>query len=502
MKKVFLVDDEKAVLNWLQEAINWEEFGCQVAGYDDRSLVALEKMKHEKFDILITDISMPEVNGLELIKKVKAFQPSIRIIIISAYSDFSYTKEAILLGAEDYILKPLNKLEIEEALNRIIFSMSYLAPSFATADASDFKIFQSNMLQRWVKGSDNMEDVNEQMSIAGIDIYQKNYSVFILHVPHLEKEKMLQVFHFCATSVPLLSGGVFFDSATDIVGVLSGTPLENKATLTQLSRHLERQFATVMYITTGENVSHFLQVKNSYESAKFFRLAGMFTQEAVFATGNHFSAQFLLRDPAFRNLQMQLEDKNINKSIESALNILTSSERKADPATLFFQRLVIALLFLKIYESIINTPKATELASMMTTFQQAEPLAWLTDYMAIFRKYHNEQMKALHPYVLRIINLVEENYQDSDLNLSTVAEKLKVTSVYLGQLFYLQTEQHFNDYLTDVRLKKVCQLLTTTPTKIGDIAKQVGFSSQSYLNRVFRKKYHLTPMEYRQLPTE
>lgn len=298
---------------------------------------------------------------------------------------------------------------------------------------------------------------------------------------------MLQAFHLCDTYISPLSEGVYFDSLTDIVGVLSGNQEANRNILIQLYEQLRKQFSATIYIILGEMVSHFLQVKNSYESAKFFRLAGMFTKEEVFISKKELSPKLLLKDPAFRDLQLQLEDKNINKSFESALKISTATLNQENKQKMLENRLVIALFFLKTYESILTSDEVENVILLMNSFYKDETPQWLSSYMNLFRKYHNKQINALHPYVLRIINLVEDNYEDPDLNLSTLAEKLKVTSVYLGQLFYLQTEQHFNDYLTDIRLKKVCHLLITTSIKIGNIAKQVGFSSQSYLNRVFRK---------------
>lgn len=346
MAKVYLVDDEKVIINWLENAITWEEFGCTVVGSSTSSLAALTYLEKEKVDILITDISMPEMNGLNLIKKVKKFQPDIHILIISAYSDFNYAKEAIHLGSEDYLLKPLNKVELEEALERISFSLNYISNS-DTNPQDDFKIFQSNMLQRWVKGSGVLDDFSEQMEIAGIDISQKQYNVFVAHILDLDNDKMLQAFRLCSEIMTPLSGGIYFDSLTDIVGILSHSEEENRAILTKLHDQLKREFGVEVYISLGETVHHFLQVKNSYESAKFYRLASLFTGETIFSVRKEIGISALMQDSGYRNLHLLLEDKNINKAFEIAsefqktFNPLIIKVNNNDCLVL----LVIALLF-------------------------------------------------------------------------------------------------------------------------------------------------------------
>lgn len=494
MKKVFLVDDETSIVNWLKNSVNWDEFDCTIHSSSNNAKTALEELKKEKVDILITDIAMPEMNGLALIKMVKEFQPHIHIIIISAHSDFSYAKEAVRLGAEDYILKPLDKVELEEALTRISFSMNQKLPQ------DDFKVFQNNMLQRWVKGLDNTDDFREQAEIAGLDIEKKQYSVFIVHTRDLHKDVLIQVFRQCSEFMQTVSEGLFLDSLTDIVGVLSKSEEENKNILARLLTLLKTQFGNNIYITLGKTVCHYLQVRLSYESAIFFRFAGLFAENEIFTAQDRPSPAALLESSTYRKLQLQLEEKNITKALENALDIASNLEKRQDVTAAREQALFIALSFLKTYEIILTTHESQNIYTIAGEYRRIPPAIWLMKFLSAIKKHHDAQFHSLHPYVLKMSNWVMEEYSNPDLNLSALADKLKVTSVYLGQLFYSQTGSYFNDYLTNIRLKEACNLLTTTSTRIGDIAKQVGFSSQSYLNRVFRKKYHLTPLEYRQLP--
>lgn len=120
MLKVFLVDDEIRVLNHLKLAVNWNDLGLTVSGYASNGLEALELLKKDPPDILITDIRMPGINGLELCRRLRETNPEMPIILLTGYSDFEYAKCAIELQVTDYCLKPIDTAALSETLRRCI----------------------------------------------------------------------------------------------------------------------------------------------------------------------------------------------------------------------------------------------------------------------------------------------------------------------------------------------------------------------------------------------
>jgi len=123
MYKVFIVDDEPTIRMGLQKIVDWERCGCTVCGTAEDGLDGLNRIKEQKPDIIFTDIKMPEMDGLSMIRKIKKFLPNCKIIILSGHSDFDYEREAISLGAFDFLLKPSNVNVIQETLERAVLEL-------------------------------------------------------------------------------------------------------------------------------------------------------------------------------------------------------------------------------------------------------------------------------------------------------------------------------------------------------------------------------------------
>lgn len=121
--KVLLVDDEIFTIRMLQSVIHWKELGLELAGYAQNGEEAYEKVLRERPDIIISDIRMPGMDGLEFLRKAYAWNPEVKTILMSAYADFSYVKEGLKLGCSDYILKPVDETELEHALRKVVFTI-------------------------------------------------------------------------------------------------------------------------------------------------------------------------------------------------------------------------------------------------------------------------------------------------------------------------------------------------------------------------------------------
>lgn len=127
---------------------------------------------------------------------------------------------------------------------------------------------------------------------------------------------------------------------------------------------------------------------------------------------------------------------------------------------------------------------------------------WIHHLIRLVAQVNNELSGQMHPCVSKAMAYLQAHFEDPTLSLQSVAEGLNVNTAYLGQLFRTQTGTYFNDYLTDVRLEASCSLLTATPLRIREIAQKIGIPNQSYFNRVFKRKFVLTPVEYRQRYSE
>ena len=175
MYNALIVDDEKSILENIQKAIPWEELGIETVFTAQNGSDALSLLEAYHIDLLISDIRMPGMDGLTLLKHVRAVYPNIRCILLSAYGEFEYARTALTLGIENYLLKPLS---VEELIASIQKSLDNLAQS----KHIDQNLFHDNILLRWITGTISEDELVERTPVLNINLYSRNYSVILLHL--------------------------------------------------------------------------------------------------------------------------------------------------------------------------------------------------------------------------------------------------------------------------------------------------------------------------------
>lgn len=179
MYKVLLVDDEPFIIDGLKQIIDWEEYGMEICGTAANGLEASHRLETNPADILITDIRMPKMNGLELIRHLKSRNSATRFIILSGYDDFEYLKESIQLGIENYLLKPVNQEELLATLVTTIRKIE--SDTNRTLNLpKDIDIIRENILFRWVANLIMPAELLERSSLLGIDLENTQYCVCVL----------------------------------------------------------------------------------------------------------------------------------------------------------------------------------------------------------------------------------------------------------------------------------------------------------------------------------
>lgn len=172
MYTVMLVDDEQAVLDTLIRTIQWQPLGVNQILTAGDGILALSIMRENKVDLLITDIKMPQMDGLELLRQVKVLYPSIRCILLTAYGEFEYARKALRLGVENYLLKPFRQEELEKTIEKALDNI------YANKE-NDTRLFRDNILIRWLTGDISAEELSERASLLNLNIYLKEYCVMV-----------------------------------------------------------------------------------------------------------------------------------------------------------------------------------------------------------------------------------------------------------------------------------------------------------------------------------
>ena len=181
MYKVLIVDDEPFILDGLKHVINWEEHGLEIIASAKNGIEALEIMEKSKVDILITDIKMPKMDGLELMRNIKQKNLNMKTIILSGYSEFDYAREAARLGIENYLLKPIEEEELSATLLTTVEKLEVELKN-KLEQISGLEIIKRNILYRWVTGSIADSELKQRSDMVGIDLCSNFYLAGLIKI--------------------------------------------------------------------------------------------------------------------------------------------------------------------------------------------------------------------------------------------------------------------------------------------------------------------------------
>jgi two-component system response regulator YesN len=515
MYKVLIVDDEPLVIQGLSRQVNWESLNMELVGMATDGHEILAMLEVEPAHLLITDVSMPTMDGLTLISKAKLLQPSIRCIIVSAFSEFEYVKKALQLGVENYLLKPINESELHDTLSKTLENLMHDQMS-VSLDSPDLLAFRTNILDRWMNGTIQDFELYERAELLHINLSAAEYCVCALEITPLDPSHpkindASQYLEMCRSSLmQAFEGECFLDKAFRVVAILHGDALnkmqvELSAVLQQLSVEAKSR-GMLIFSAVGPLSSSSIDVRASYLSAIFFLNYRFVDPSADFTFYNDFSnPQHGTPDEAQTTLlqfNKSLKEGNIHQTSNVAekyiqLYVLNTS----------FQKILndILPLILSLIQVMIESGRITDALPDSITMQLSQYKAlhsrdtlkkWLSQTIEEAVKVIRERKGTLHLLVHHTLEQVNKHYA-SELSLKTLASSFNVSSAYLGQLFREETGKYFNDYLTQVRLQASRILLLETDLKINEIVQRIGIPNQSYFNRVFKKTYDISPMELR-----
>ena len=490
--------------------LDWEQEGFQVIGQASNGQEALEIIKENPPDIIISDIVMPQIDGIELTKLIQEKYPQIQIIILSSYSDFEYVKSSFQYGAVDYILKPsLDPAELLKTLKKASSKIHNLTFS------SKGKTNTNNILNRLILGFDASVDfdylnnlfIHPFFCLFGINIkkiynnYDKQHEMIdfiisqineafslndinqndIIEVVNIENEIIVLVINFDNTHY---------------------TSLLNK--LTKISDIVSHNFSEAFFVLskTFDSIGN---IKTVYE--KDFLVL---TQQFFYNKTTNFLCSELLKTPV---LMDKFNFKQFSESISilqipNAFEMLTVYITKAISNRSLTEFELKTLIQNSFYNAIANLEYLNFDAIALNTLKRdcfdkidnskyAEDLilnyeALLKDFNEIIEKSQN---KINSHMINKIIQYIHGHY-DEQLTLADVSKLFNFNYYYLSSYFSSHNKEGFNEFLNKIRIEKACDFLKQD-IPISDISSMVGYSDHSYFCKVFKKFTGLTPSVFR-----
>lgn len=547
MLKIFLAEDEVIVRETIKRMIPWEELGFELVGEAADGEMALPLLIRQKPDLLITDIKMPFMDGLTLAKLAKKELPELKIVILSGYDDFNYAKQAISIGVEDYLLKPITKNALIERLSEIRsrYEHEKTQKEYYEKFQREMQAYEKNssrdFFEALVCGSMDMMEVYKKAEKLGLDIVAEAYNILIFTMNSEEdfsgqKEGYSE---WEAESLEMMEGffsgnplAMLFRSNIFSYGVLLKGQKENiekitKECVKKIKGILNRKESKrEWFLAVGQPVERLSQIKKSYHTAaRAFSQRYLYDENILYYNEmemmEHRSGQADTNDNAYlKKVDVNaLNPAILQKFLSNGLQEETENFVKdyfyaigQEPMeSLVFRNYVIlnvrfsVLSFLKSLgcDTEEMEPENTEeiLAESGKNIESAIAYAEKMVSQAITIRDQNSGNKN-RSILKTAVDFIESHYMEEEISLNTVANVANVSANHFSALFSQNMGQTFIEYLTSLRMNKAKELLRCTGMRSSEIAGEVGYKDAHYFSYLFKKTQGMTPSEYRKAREE
>lgn len=500
MCKVMLVDDEKLITQGLLNIIEWDKLGLEVTQTADNAITAIELFEKDPVNIIITDINMPKVTGLELIKKIKSIDKNVKFIILSGYDEFSYAKTAMKYGVENYILKPINEDELEEALVKIVDTMS------REKEIQNRLINKNRKLIQFINGKIDKSSLSKIEQVINIGLNEERYTVSSISIAQRETKESSDIRDIIERN----TAGKYeivqnYDGQIIVINSWSEniTNEEVMKYFYDIKEKLSEELNTDVFIGVGDIVDSIDNLKESYSVANNLKKYILTEGHNVCLCKNN-----IVKDNK-RRFSKEIETINkliIEKDISRLQDYITDlfNDSNLTPKNIYDLSIKIIFLTDKISEEFKLDNKYSK-DSLSNTIVELCNESTRDNVKAFLLRELEELLRLMSvntikysPVIQQIINSVNEKYYE-EISLKTLAHQYNINSSYLGQVFTKELGVSFSEYLNSTKNMKAKELILNTNMKINDIAKAVGYPDTSYFYRKFKKYYGVCPSTLRQI---
>ncbi len=502
MKTVMLVEDEELILMGIKSIVDWDRLGLELVHMAHDGLEALKLWEERPVDIIVSDIDMPGMNGLELLKEIRKQDDRVRCIILTGYDRFEYAQKAISLDIENYILKPIDEEELEKQLilatkkleelekQKIMYIdektdwMQFLS---GRTKEEEYAYYQETLKLPEKKGTYRAA----VMKWTTESVKEKRITDMILAV-HGERQELRMVLLLPDCLLLLLE-----DSEN------SG---EVREYFQNIQDEIESRFDILTFISISPVFRDYRKLPDSYREAmklqKYLLVDGYGSCVDEEHIQDRKSEDIVIDRELLQKMILKKENEGVFGYIEDLF--INNLKRGVSVESLYQMAVHIAMFLQEIKKEykLENTGKLHDLPDLLDTIYQADDIfgikaLFISEVNGIIQCLHEEKIQYT-PVVRQIMEEVDKNYQE-DMNLKTLAYKYHMNASYLGQIFQKEVGCSFTQYLSGKKIEMAKELILTTNMKINDIAKEVGYPDTSYFYRKFKQRYGVAPASLREM---
>lgn len=538
MYKLMIVDDEFHIRDGIANAIDWASMNVTISGTASSSRAALSLIPDQHPDIVITDIYMAGMDGLELAEHLRHLYPDIKIIIISGYDDFQYAKRAIELKVFSYVLKPIQPRELMDNVQSLIREIELdrqLKQTLASLESelsSSRDILGDKLLSDLLDG--RIADpavLDQRVQFLGISFSASQWFVILFNVDgyrELVESRTPAELHMGLLGVREVvrqNLGVGFEPYLllrdngNVIAVVGcegvGRSLKDNARLNgQISRIMENVNAMLGFtvtVTIGGVQESLARVCKSYDEAllalDYKMVAGreciIHIDDVVTINGDCYSYPADIETQILESLR-NIDEDRLRASLKAFFAELEAQNYVRNRIRTAVMELY-AVVARKLMElgTDLNKVATPKVADPYRAFDRYDTLGELANWMsnlvgaslASLRQNRENNLKSV---IRRAQEYISRNYGNPDISLNSIADHVYVNPSYFSKLYRKETGEHYVDYLTRTRMEEAKRLLRHSNLKTADIGNSVGYPNPQYFSTLFKKHTGFSPVEYRE----
>lgn len=528
MYTVVVADDEEVLRRAIVRKINWEEIGFQVVGEAENGIEALELVGSLEPDLLLTDIRMPFISGIELARQVREVRPATQIAFLSGFDDFTYAQQAIQYNIISYLLKPISMAELTENLKQIKQKIDHLFLDFASKqkaeiDAAEFllsALLDSYQPEATPEREAALQKQAEECGLLKPGGHTYRYVVMAVTVRDQDNRNVTGQNHIHAVD-SIVRKYLKYQSCLvgdRIVSVLMATPSALEKYLhilaDEISQSMERILGNRVCIGVSREEEKLTGLHEAYREA---------VSAMQYAAGNQSSVRYIADEEPFKTVDVEWM-MDVVSGLENCMRRGNAQELERSMEELFGRMererwtrkkrsfLMVELLSCAcriIYET-GDEAGAEELKgdsfmqhiSFLDSSLEEARQHFLAFCQSVQNRLQDQKKRSSMDICARAMHKMQAEFACPELSLVSISSEIGVSPNYLSGLIKKKTGKSFIDYLTQLRMEEARQLLQDPGMKIREIAEQCGYSDQHYFSYCFKKAFGVSPNMLRQQMNE
>ena len=518
MASVYIIDDERTVREALQRYIAWDELGVERVKTFSGAEQAKEELIQNPPEIIISDIRMPRMDGIQLAQYIREHSIPSSVVFISAYSDIEYYRQAMKLDVTAYVEKPIHMDELTEILRKLLSEITsrqdreeQVALAGEVLDISA-RYVEETFIRDLTRGKWNAQ-LLPLISRKGTVVNRNGY--FLCVILEQKDGGELDEDVYLNQAAILLRG--WFDRDRILLAekyqrircIISSESFDRleKAKQCMIRDFREKRENTSGWFAALSAVNHsWRQIEASYQQAvslmnmRFFTGYGQAVDhvEDIAPDEDEYTRQIRGISTSFAGAVREGSLKQAEAQVRM-LRELVMKDRMANPDA-------VRGLFFNLYQILRQrdwspgNSAASEEEPEWNSLIYLNTLDECCDYLTrSLKRYFADEAQYLsdNRIVDSVLKYVQRHYKDSSLSVMDVSEAINISTQYMTRVFREQTGITVGQYIRDQRLEYSCTLLKDTSLSLGEIAEKAGYANESYWGKVFRKQYGMQPSEYR-----